>query len=201
MVSRSKISKFNSWVGREYKKIYLEQKFTGTFEMKINPRIEVILIYSLPEIKAKTYNKTPNQIKAIVFEYFLSILKDIETSKKNYLIQDKKHSTEYTIKEKNRILEKNPKIKKTDCFYISNRWLILKREVKNMYKCGCMKCGSINCEIHVDHILPRSLYPELELNIHNLQILCKNCNEIKSNKQFNDYRTKEQKELCQKKYM
>ena len=42
--------------------------------------------------------------------------------------------------------------------------------------------------MHVDHIKPRSLYPDLELEFENLQVLCKYCNLEKSNKDEIDYR-------------
>ena len=47
---------------------------------------------------------------------------------------------------------------------------------------------SPNVELHVDHIKPRSKHPELELDINNLQILCKDCNLGKSNTDSIDYR-------------
>jgi 5-methylcytosine-specific restriction endonuclease McrA len=42
--------------------------------------------------------------------------------------------------------------------------------------------------IHVDHIKPRSLYPELALEFSNLQVLCMDCNQGKSNRDFTDWR-------------
>ena len=59
-----------------------------------------------------------------------------------------------------------------------------------------MKCGLSNTETHIDHIFPRSIFPHLEYDIHNLQILCKDCNMEKSNKDNTDYRTDEQRKLC-----
>jgi hypothetical protein len=46
-----------------------------------------------------------------------------------------------------------------------------------------MSCGvtAVSVQIHVDHIKPRSSYPELELDIKNLQVLCRDCNLGKSN--------------------
>lgn len=44
-------------------------------------------------------------------------------------------------------------------------------------RCEC--CGASAADgkrIHVDHIKPRSRYPELELEESNLQILCLDCN-------------------------
>ncbi len=85
-------------------------------------------------------------------------------------------------------------------FYEKPVWIALKNKVLFMYKPICMSCGIDDVEMHVDHIFPRSTHKYLELNIHNLQVLCRKCNMTKSNRNTIDYRTKEQKELCQKKY-
>jgi hypothetical protein len=42
--------------------------------------------------------------------------------------------------------------------------------------------------MHVDHIKPRSKYPDLELSRQNLQVLCEDCNLGKSNKYEDDWR-------------
>lgn len=42
--------------------------------------------------------------------------------------------------------------------------------------------------MHVDHIKPRSKYPELELEFTNLQILCADCNLGKRNHDSIDWR-------------
>lgn len=39
-----------------------------------------------------------------------------------------------------------------------------------------MACLCIDKVIHVDHIKPRSTFPQLEMDINNLQILCVDCN-------------------------
>jgi len=198
MKNNSKKAKFNNWVSSQYKKIYQEQNFSGKFEKKMDEKIRVIVIYILKDVL--TYDKTPKQKKELLFQHFLTIIKEIELQRKLDVVKDKKFETKETLKERERILSNFPKTKKRNCFYLTNRWLTLKKEVKNLYKCGCMRCGKSDIEIHVDHIFPRSIYPKLQYSIHNLQILCKNCNEEKSNINTIDYRTKEQKELCQKKY-
>jgi len=43
-------------------------------------------------------------------------------------------------------------------------------------------------QIHVDHIKPRSKFPELELVFDNLQVLCDDCNIGKSNVDSTDFR-------------
>jgi 5-methylcytosine-specific restriction endonuclease McrA len=92
------------------------------------------------------------------------------------------------------------KVEKVD-FYKSSRWINLTKKVRDLYKCGCMKCSKENIETHIDHIFPRSLYPKFQYSIHNLQILCKDCNIEKSNKNNIDYRTAEQRKKCSIKYI
>ena len=76
-------------------------------------------------------------------------------------------------------------------FYSSREWRSLR--VKALVKNGrrCCLCGATPREgvvLHVDHIKPRSLYPELELELDNLQILCEACNLGKSNHYTDDWR-------------
>ena len=51
-----------------------------------------------------------------------------------------------------------------------------------------MLCAKTKGVMHVDHIKPRSKFPDLELEFDNLQILCKACNLGKSNKDQTDFR-------------
>ena len=61
-----------------------------------------------------------------------------------------------------------------------------------------MCCGRSKKEhgvvIHVDHIKPRSKFPELALEFDNLQILCDDCNIGKCNKYEDDWRPDERTE-------
>lgn len=69
-----------------------------------------------------------------------------------------------------------------DGFYRSYRWRRLRvdafeanRQRYGMLACEC--CGMVDVEsFHVDHIYPRSAYPELALDPDNLQVLCDACN-------------------------
>jgi len=71
-------------------------------------------------------------------------------------------------------------------FYESPLWQRLRYETLKKYRACCL-CGSTD-QLHVDHIKPRSLYPALELEPDNMQVLCKSCNIAKSNRDTEDYR-------------
>jgi 5-methylcytosine-specific restriction endonuclease McrA len=77
-------------------------------------------------------------------------------------------------------------------FYDSPEWLRLRYEAFERYgnKCNCCGATYQSCgkPLHVDHIKPRSLFPELELTIENIQILCHDCNIGKSNRFSTDWR-------------
>lgn len=77
-----------------------------------------------------------------------------------------------------------------DYFYESETWARLRFRTLRAcgYKCGaCGRSGRI-AVLQVDHIKPRSKYPELELDPNNLQVLCDRCNCGKSNEYEDDLR-------------
>lgn len=74
-------------------------------------------------------------------------------------------------------------------FYDTREWQIIRYKAIKRYGKACQCCGASNTEIHVDHIKPRSKFPHLELDIENLQILCKACNLGKGNTDSIDWRT------------
>lgn len=74
--------------------------------------------------------------------------------------------------------------KKTVDFYSSKAWKTLRYQALLKHGGTCHCCGAMardGVQIHVDHILPRSKYPEFELDLNNLQILCGDCNIGKDN--------------------
>ena len=62
-------------------------------------------------------------------------------------------------------------------FYNTSEWrrtrykFIRSRQTKR-----CELCKSKDNELHVDHIKPRWIYPELAFEFSNLRLLCKDCN-------------------------
>lgn len=83
--------------------------------------------------------------------------------------------------------DKNVKHLEDIDFYSTFEWKELRKLVFKIYGDNCLKCGS-NENLAIDHIKPRSIYPELELEFDNLQVLCRSCNSKKSNKVIKDYR-------------
>ncbi len=71
-------------------------------------------------------------------------------------------------------------------FYESMRWQRLRYSTLKKYRKCCL-CGSAD-RLHVDHIKPRSKFPELAHDPDNLQVLCAACNLAKSNRDSSDYR-------------
>lgn len=76
-------------------------------------------------------------------------------------------------------------------FYERDEWKALRYQVLVKYGARCQCCGATrhdNVVIHVDHIKPRSRFPELELDINNLQVLCEPCNMGKRASDLTDWR-------------
>lgn len=78
-----------------------------------------------------------------------------------------------------RIEVKDSKLSSGNKFYSSNAWRKLRYSVLRDSEGKCVICGvsaKEGAKLHVDHIKPRSKYPELALDPANLQVLCDDCN-------------------------
>jgi hypothetical protein len=69
-------------------------------------------------------------------------------------------------------------------FYASKEWASVRYAalLKADGRCAC--CGASRNDgavMHVDHVKPRSKFPELALSLDNMQVLCNLCNTAKSN--------------------
>jgi hypothetical protein len=89
-------------------------------------------------------------------------------------------------------LKSVPDVKSKD-FLDSKTWKRLRYKALklNGMKCQCCGVSSLNAVLNVDHILPRILFPELALQIENLQVLCSDCNEGKGNWDMTSFKEKE----------
>lgn len=74
-----------------------------------------------------------------------------------------------------------------DKFYSSWEWKKARFEILKRYGAKCMLCGSTH-RIVVDHIKPKRFFPDLALDLDNLQVLCDECNRGKSNDDYTDFR-------------
>ena len=77
-------------------------------------------------------------------------------------------------------------------FIASPEWRAVRAEAVKRYGVTCCKCGRPQTRtrrVNFDHIKPRKFYPELALDINNLQPLCGPCNKAKGNGPAVDYRT------------
>lgn len=96
------------------------------------------------------------------------------------------------IKNNNCSVPKKTKIKKIKLnFYFSDEWRRLRYKALSLHGNSCQCCGAspkTGAVIHVDHIKPRSKFPDLELELTNLQILCEACNLGKLNIDQTDWR-------------
>lgn len=81
-------------------------------------------------------------------------------------------------------------------FYDSKEWLEGRYRILKINNGRCQCCGqcpSTGNPLHVDHIRPRSKFPELELTLTNLQVLCRKCNEGKGDWDETDWRDDKQR--------
>lgn len=79
----------------------------------------------------------------------------------------------------------------SDDFLRSYEWRSVRMEVLKKYGARCQCCGAsaaTGAVINVDHIKPRKLFPDLALDIENLQVLCDACNHGKGNWDMTDWR-------------
>ena len=81
-------------------------------------------------------------------------------------------------------------------FLESYAWRRLRLIALKYYGTKCMCCGASpnsGSQVNVDHIKPRKTFPELALDLGNLQILCHECNHGKGNWDMTDWRPKKHK--------
>jgi 5-methylcytosine-specific restriction endonuclease McrA len=86
------------------------------------------------------------------------------------------------------IKEYRQRRKQRGSFYDEPRWLQLRYDVLKHYGRVCMLCRETSGQMHVDHIIPRSKRPDLEFDFNNLQVLCRDCNIGKSDRDSTDFR-------------
>lgn len=115
--------------------------------------------------------------------------------KKRKKNREKRQAVKRTTKSNVAWLPKDEWEKQSKRFYSSREWREMRYDVLRNTGAACNCCGaraSDGVRIHVDHIKPRSKYPELQLDITNLQVLCEDCNIGKSNYYDDSWKVKMQ---------
>jgi 5-methylcytosine-specific restriction endonuclease McrA len=82
----------------------------------------------------------------------------------------------------------------SDDFLQSYEWRRVRMEALKKYGRTCQCCGAspaTGAVMNVDHIKPRRLFPQLALDLDNLQVLCHECNHGKGNWDMTDWRPDE----------
>ena len=85
--------------------------------------------------------------------------------------------------------ERKRRIEEAAQFYSSPEWNMIRKQVIQEKGRVCAECGrriKQNDDITVDHIKPRSKFPDLALNIENLRVLCRSCNSKKGDREFEE---------------
>ena len=85
----------------------------------------------------------------------------------------------------------NSKFVRSNDFLMSYEWRKIRLQALMTHGSICQCCGASpknGAVMNVDHIKPRSKFPELALDLSNLQVLCAECNHGKGNWSQNDFR-------------
>ena len=97
------------------------------------------------------------------------------------------------VRRPRKVATNQSKIDWTKDFYASFEWRKLRLQILRRYGRKCLCCGRSpedGAVMHVDHIKPLRIYPELKLEPANLQVLCEMCNHGKGNWCEDDFRPK-----------
>ena len=86
----------------------------------------------------------------------------------------------------------------SDAFLSTFEWRKVRMQALKKYGAKCQCCGVTpdhGAVMNVDHIKPRKLFPNLALDLNNLQVLCHDCNHGKGNWDMTDWRSTKEKFL------
>ena len=118
--------------------------------------------------------------------FILDNLERLEESLKNYpVIKQKRSKKRLPVKFNNK-----SNVASAD-FLNTYEWRVVRMQALKKYGPVCMCCGDSpknGAVMNVDHIKPRKLFPDLALELSNLQILCSPCNHGKGNWDQTDWR-------------
>lgn len=137
-----------------------------------------------------------NKHYAVLSEYRKRNVKEIAAIRKAKKLKISAPVAEFkTDRERHAGVCKHVKLSKIDPnspeFLSSFEWRAVRMMALKRHGNRCQCCGaspSTGAVLNVDHIKPRRYYPELALDVENLQILCHECNHGKGNWDSTDWR-------------
>ena len=143
---------------------------------KIHSDVSVVKISLLSRLVSDIKGKKPDEITPM--QFLTMFAREIDPNQENV----------------HRIAENKKAWAIWKSFYNTQEWKALRYAALKAAGGSCQCCGatakSSGKPLHVDHIKPRSKFPELALDRNNLQVLCEPCNIGKSNKDQTDWRSK-----------
>jgi 5-methylcytosine-specific restriction endonuclease McrA len=86
--------------------------------------------------------------------------------------------------------ERQKRIEEANAFYASPEWCLIRQQVIDRQGRVCQECGCHiidDFDLTIDHVNPRSKYPDQALDLSNLRVLCRNCNARKGNRIIDEF--------------
>ena len=81
--------------------------------------------------------------------------------------------------------ERQKEIEEAEAFYRSAEWQLIRKQVIEEQGAVCQECGvgiTDEFDLTVDHVNPRSRFPDGALDVSNLRVLCRRCNSRKGSR-------------------
>jgi len=97
-------------------------------------------------------------------------------------IESAKHGQKVNARLEHLARSRQQRIDEASMFYASSEWRLVRNQFLQEQGRICQECGQEikdDFDLTVDHIKPRSKFPELALDVSNLRVLCRSCNSTK----------------------
>ncbi len=177
--------KSNGRWGRIYPKVIEQLGMRKYIDKAITPTADEVALVILRGKGIYDGVRDKLEAKQIIMAYAV----EVGIAGANILGSPPRHRAAKPIKAK---ASPRPTVSSQD-FYWSDEWRRVRYLALRAGRGVCELCGNGPTKghpLHVDHIKPRSKYPELELTLSNLQVMCEDCNLGKSNIDEIDWRKK-----------
>lgn len=146
---------------------YLETTFIRMILSQGFPEDQVIRIFA-----KEIHRLTKNRKKIRTIERLETSLKRVELSLKKEKVKNNSIGFKITNKKDELFALANTS---AEYFYRTKTWKQFRFYAFSKKEKVCCKCNSTK-DLQLDHIQPRSIYPEKAFTLENVQILCKECN-------------------------